>query len=162
MQRTQLVILLSLSLASACDRPANDPNSAGEPDVTTVPRRPTTTQIDSEITQGLSSPSTAEALEWLDPKFDKTHTVWKSTDKDEVREQVNDLYTAGAVKVWATDPTEVDGQQVLMQLVIELPVSPAARKRLFDWIDDWERRTLDADDRTKDRGQKYYEVNLDR
>ncbi|HEV7301673.1 MAG TPA: hypothetical protein VGN72_20085 [Tepidisphaeraceae bacterium] len=162
MHRTQLVILFCLALSGACDRPAMDPSAAGQPDVPVVPRQPTTTQIDSEITQGLSSPRTAEALEWLDPKFEKTHVVWTTTDADEVRDHVNDLYAAGAVKVWATDPTEVDGQQVLMQLVMELPTAPKARERLFKWIDNWERRTLDADDRTKDRGQRYYEINLDR
>jgi hypothetical protein len=159
--RVTICLLLAV-LPTACDRaptnsPADDPTA-----VVPVPRRPTTMQIDGEIAQGLASPRTAEALAWLDPAFDKTRRVWDTTDKDEARDLVRELYEAGAVTVWASDPTEVAGVQVLTQLAIELPPVPAKRAALFKWIDNWERRTQDADERTTDVGQRYYEVNLDR
>lgn len=156
----RFVLLAMLSVG--CDRPPTDATATNAADVPPVPRQPTTMQIDSEIAQGLASPRTVEALAWLDPKFDKTHSIWKTTDKEEARELVRELYEAGAVKVWATDPTVVDGVQVLTQFVIDLPANPVRRQALFKWIDRWERRTLESDQRTKDVGQRYYEINLDR
>lgn len=160
------IVMLAVVAPPGCDRS----NGAGGRSTATdgppaPPRRPTTRQVESEIVASLASPLTAEARGWLAEKFDETHVVWKRWDKDEAREQVAALYEAGAVKVWVADPTPVEKSPaektlVAVQFVIELPTDAKTRVALFEWIENWE-RDLEQDERTTDRNQRYYEINLD-
>jgi hypothetical protein len=108
----------------------------------------------------------AEAKDWLSPKHEN-HSLWKG-DKKAITKLVDDLYEAGAVKVYAVGFDKEDKVQVVAMFVAELPKDAAARKKVFKTHNKfWKEYLSDEDEEElkefmeKDNGQKYIVLNFD-
>ncbi len=151
------VVLLGALLVVSCDRGSTGTPGTGEtPAVEPIRSR---ADIDKELAASIDTTGSMEARAWLNPANAK-HVLWKTWDKPEARKQVDALYTAGAKRVVAIDPVEVNGARVVAQFVVELPDAPDARTKVFEWIKNFESE-IEDEDPTKDVGQKFYEINLD-
>lgn len=127
----------------------------------------------------------AEAKDWLSPKHEN-HALWKG-DRKAITKLVDDLYEAGAVKVYACfgggeGEEDEDGPktkedkaqknsndpQIVAVFVAELPKDAAARKKIFKTHNKfWKEYLSDEDEEElkdfmgKDNGQKYVVLNFD-
>jgi hypothetical protein len=105
----------------------------------------------------------AEAKEWLLPKYEN-HKV--EGDYDAIVKLVDDLYAAGAAKVYAIGTKEEGTEQVVDMFVAELPTDAAKRKKVIKVHNNfWKKWFEDEDDAKEaaatDTAQKYLVFNLD-
>jgi hypothetical protein len=108
----------------------------------------------------------AEAKEWLLPKHEN-HKLWKG-NREAITKLVDDLYTAGAAKVYAVGFEKDDEVQVVAMFVAELPTEAATRKKVIErhnkfwkeYLSEVEEEEL-ATYLVKDTGQKYVVSNFD-
>ena len=111
--------------------------------------------------QRLLSANKTEARQWLDSR-NKSHVVWK-WNTDAALGAVNELYRAGAKEISVVDASKLErGGEMASRFVIELSTEPVRRRKLFAWIERWERDAQFAEeDLTKDIGQRYYVLDTD-
>ena len=104
----------------------------------------------------------AEAREWLDPK--KTQNVLWKTTRAETMQFVEDLYDAGAVKVYAVYAPR-DGAvpvNICAELLIELPSDGVARKKVIRVFNRIDKEIWGPDhEPMKDDGRKYLDLSMD-
>jgi hypothetical protein len=75
-----------------------------------------------------------EALSWL-KAAPRRRTLGELANTAVSVRLINQLYRAGAAKVWAVEiDSYPDGTENTGRLVIELPQDPAARKRVLAWV----------------------------
>lgn len=115
---------------------------------------------DEFVQQFLESPSTKEALAWLQAGSDSDfRSVGESESTEESIALIQQIYDAGAEEVLAVDIDEYPEGQNTGKLVIRLPADPAARERVFAWAGEIaESQGFDAE---QDSGQSYVFVMLD-
>jgi hypothetical protein len=100
-----------------------------------------------------------EAREYLADQ--QKNVLWK-TSREQTTKWVDELYRAGAVKVYAVyvPPGDVVRVNVCAALLIELPV--AGRKKTIDAFNHIERQLWGPDaSPAADSGQKYLHLNMD-
>jgi hypothetical protein len=123
---------------------------------------------DEEVTKELlaDKETYAEAKDWLSPKH-ANHALWKG-DREAIVKVIDELYEAGAVKVYAVGFEKDDNPQIVAQFVAELPTDAAARKKVFDTHNKFWKKYLSGEDEEelksfmeKDNGQKYIVLNFD-
>src|SRR5689334_20903555 len=123
---------------------------------------------DEEVTKELlaDKETYAEAKDWLSPKH-TNHALWKG-DREAIVKLVDQLYEAGAVKVYAVGFDKADNPQIVAQFVAELPTDAAARKKVFSTHNKFWKKYLSGEDEEelksfmeKDNGQKYLVLNFD-
>ena len=111
--------------------------------------------LDKEIEEWLTEPDNAEARKWLESG---SHILFEG-DKATASRVVNDLYSAGATKVWIVGITEFGDSEVAAAFVAVLPSDSAARKRVFAVDADFQK--LIGEEPTSDVGQKYLHFTFD-
>ena len=103
-----------------------------------------------------------EARGWLDPKNTK-NVLWKTT-RTQTLQFVDDLYEAGATKVYAVYAPK-DGAipvNLCAELLIVLPTDSGLRKKVIKAYNKIDKQIWGSDHETlKDDGQKYLELNMD-
>lgn len=148
-----------LAVAFGCDEP--DKPRAGEPgsDVETSESeaREQAEGMDKFVEEELASNKHAEARDWCDPRH-KTHMGFEVSTSEMLR-LVNEMYAAGAAKVYVTGIDELAGRQISAAMAMELPTDPAARKKVFEWQHGFAQ--MIDDEPMQDFGQKYYYMALD-
>ena len=142
---TPLRFVVISVLAAAC---------AGE-DPKVVEARKAAEDTDKEIANDLAAPNHAEAREWLR----RPAALGFKLSVDEMRQMVDELYTAGATTVYVTDIEEFQGRQIAAILVAELPPDQAARQSLFEWQGAFAK--VSEAEPARDVGQKYLRIVLD-
>jgi hypothetical protein len=110
---------------------------------------------DKSIEEMMKQPETAEAREWLDPKF-TNHAVMEM-DMQRARDMVAGFYDRGAEKVCTLDATTLGNAVVTSMFAVKLPADPAKRKQCLEW----EVNYLQGEAPTKDFGQKYLMITTD-
>lgn len=104
----------------------------------------------------------AEARAWLDPK-NTSNALWK-TSRAQTQKMVDDLYTAGAVKVLAVYAPHDETIKVNLcaELLIVLPTDAVVRKKVFKSFNLIDKQLWGEDhENIKDEGQKYLDLNMD-
>lgn len=103
-----------------------------------------------------------EARAWLDPKRTE-NALWK-TSRQQTLQYVNDLYAAGAVKVYAVYMPK-DGTvriNLCAELFLELPANKEKRKAVMKQFNKIEKGIWGEDaEKAKEEGQKYLSLNMD-
>jgi hypothetical protein len=115
----------------------------------------------------LGHPTATEARAWLALEDGVSRTLGQSDSVSLCRAFVEELYAAGAIRVTATEMDryeldELDGvtyHENTGRLVVELPVDPARRKKLFR-VEAKVARGVGFDP-TDDVGQRYLFLMLD-
>lgn len=151
MDRRWIAAALALGIAlTACNRVEVTPREEAEDPAALA------AEIDRWVEDDLASEGQhAEAREWL---HSDEHQMW-GAPKDDVAALVDDLYTAGAEKVYVTGIETVFGKQVTSTVAVAMPDDPLARIQLFDRETKfWE---LAPDERTADTGQRYLSFEFD-
>ena len=113
--------------------------------------------MDAECESMLKEPNHAEARAWCDPK--NTNHVGFEVSKAEMLKMTNDLYAAGAQKVYITDIMEFGGRMTSACMVVHLPTDPAKRKKVF--TTETEIMAQEGGEGSEDVGQKYLMLTLD-
>jgi hypothetical protein len=104
----------------------------------------------------------AEARDWLDPRH-QNHAAWK-IDKKRMLEMTNNLYAAGASKVYAVcmRPDDTIKAELCAELLVVLPKGKAERQKVIAACQRIEHQVWSDDaDKIRDVGQKYVSINLD-
>jgi hypothetical protein len=104
----------------------------------------------------------AEARGWLDTK-NTSNVLWKIS-RSQTLKYVNDLYQAGAVKVYViyAPKDQTIPVNVSAELFLELPQDAATRGRVIKAYDRIEKDIWGPDhDPAKDEGQKYLHLSMD-
>jgi len=112
---------------------------------------------DEQLAQQARSEAAAEAREWLGASH-HDHEVLV-VGNEAARELVDDLYKAGAEKVFITEIARSGSKFVSDSFVIELPREAAARKRVFPVLEEYIEMT-DSDDQP-DSGQSFALITVD-
>lgn len=110
---------------------------------------------DATCEESLKNPNHAEAREWCS---NEENMGFKMTVSDMLK-LAEEIYAAGAEKVYVTDIDEFKGRKISASFVVVLPKDGAARKRLFDWEAGFAKQ-IEEKPRT-DKGQKYFFISLD-
>jgi hypothetical protein len=113
------------------------------------------------IQQLLAGPNSAEAYSWLDECSDESlRTVGELESNEQSLDLIQEIYTAGAVKVIAVEIDKYpDGAENTGKLVILLPAETEARKRVLEWCSKISEEQGFA--AHEDVGQKHVFVMLD-
>jgi hypothetical protein len=109
-------------------------------------------------------PHIAEAKEWLSPTHDN-HMLWKA-DRKTITQLINDLYDAGATKIWAVDINEAENKQLVATFVVELPTEKEKRTKVLDVHNQFWKKSGGSDEDLADVlaaefGQKYLVLDFD-
>jgi hypothetical protein len=112
-------------------------------------------ESDKQIEEWLAEPDNAEARKWLQSE---SHVLFEG-DKETASKLVNDLYGAGATKVWVIGISEINDAEVAAAFVAVLPADAASRKRVFAIESDFQK--MIGGDPTRDEGQKYLHFSFD-
>ena len=144
-RHTALCLLVASGLGWACA--SEDPKVAEA--------RKAAEDTDKEIADDLGAPNHAEAREWLRRP---TALGWK-VSVNEMRTMADELYAAGATRVYVTGIEEFQGREIAAILVAELPASEAGRRSLFAWESTFAKAT--EAEPARDVGQKYLKIVLD-
>jgi hypothetical protein len=116
-------------------------------------------KIDKDTSEAIEKGHAAEARQWCSPE-EKTHGGWKMSKADMLK-MANEIYAAGAVKVWVMNPSELNPQAIIAaEMAAEIPADAAKRKPLFDYCNKWLKDT-EQEETLSDVGQKYMDFNLD-
>lgn len=114
-------------------------------------------EMDQFVEEELASNTHAEAREWCDPKHENHMGFEVSTS--EMLRLANEMYDAGAVKVYVTGIDEFAKKQISASMAMELPTEAQSRKRVFAWEKKFAEEI--GEEPTRDVGQKYYFLALD-
>lgn len=144
--RTRLLLLLALvSVDIGCKR---EP-----PEVTEA--RAGAKEIDTEMETDIQGDSSAEARAWLG----RSNAVGWKVSVNDMRKMTDEIYGAGATKVWVVGISTMEDRQMAAVMAIELPSSEPARKKVFDWYATW---ASSAEEKPAvDVGQRFLKVVLD-
>jgi hypothetical protein len=107
---------------------------------------------------------TAEAKEWLAPTH-ADHMLWKA-DRGTVTKLIDDLYDAGALKIWAVDINGAEKKQLVATFIVELPTDKDKRAKVIDTHNQfWKNAGASGEDlddlRATELGQKYIVLDFD-
>lgn len=148
--------------------PGCDSNVAGPgPAAAGAPLTPAElAKADDEAAKDLLDDKThiAEAKDWLSPNHEN-HVLWKG-DRKAITQLVNDLYEAGATKIWAADTNEMGKNQIVAMFVAELPTDKDKRAKVFEVHNNfWKKAGGSAEDVAEflieEQGQKYILLDFD-
>jgi len=118
-------------------------------------------ELDASAGETLKEEGATEARAWLAEQADG---VVFNLGKDKTKPTIEKLYQMGAKTVTVSGFAD-GGRQTATVLVIELPDDLAARKKLFAWDNETQKKLAEEGDDdyepAKDVGQKYLEVNFD-
>jgi hypothetical protein len=144
-----------------CDRATTSGSSGSDDSAGESKRDPkaVAAKIDKDVAESIAKGKAFEAREWCSPDA-TTHGVWKLS-KNDMLKMTNELYAAGAVKVWVMNPSEVNAHTTIAaDLAAELPADSVKRKAVFDYCNKWLKET-EQEEKISDIGQKYLDFNLD-
>jgi hypothetical protein len=132
-------VALLLLLLVACKKPDPVVEKAKQEDL----------EVEKEIAGGA-----VEAREWTA----RPQAMGFELSPAEMRELAEAAYDRGALKVWVTGISEIQGREISASMAVELPVTASSREALFGWY----RELYDEDQEpTRDVGQSYLALPLD-
>ena len=140
------------------DRPARKSltNEDGEVEEVMDPKQ-IAKEIDAECEEMLKGDDFAEARAWCDPK-NANHVGFEMSTKDMLK-LANDLYAAGATKVYVADIIELGAKKTSATMVVQLPKDPNARAKVLAREKEFEES--EGGEGSPDVGQKYLLMTLD-
>jgi hypothetical protein len=159
-----LIAAMAIAL-SGCDSEVAGPVANNGQDPATMTPAEIAKADDKEAQDMLQDKAhLAEAKDWLSPAH-KNHMLWKG-DRETITQLVNDLYDAGAPKVWAANINEAGANQIVAVFVVELPTEKDKRAKVFGVHNNfWKKSGADQED-LKDlliaeNGQKFIVLDFD-
>lgn len=155
--RYALFIALCACVCGACEEELKTRSGDSEAGEALDQGRENAQEADKIAEEELSQPNHAEARDWCDPKH-KDHVGFEVSTAT-MLQIANELYEAGAPKVYVTGIDEIGQVKISASMVAELPKDPAARKKVFAWQAKFAQEI--DDDPAPDVGQKYFFITLD-
>jgi hypothetical protein len=158
-----LIAAIAICL-SGCDSEVGGPAAKNGPDRELTPAE--MAKSDDLAAKDLldDKPHTAEAKEWLSPTY-SNHMLWK-VDRKTITQLIDDLYAAGATKIWAVDINEAENKQLVATFVVELPTEKEKRTKVLDVHNQFWKKSGGSEEDLADVlaaefGQKYIVLDFD-